>query len=163
MDRQNFTGHILVNAATDDFSGQPSGVSPSVSPMGIVDHKSAPIFSPESSVAKPPVHPDSGVSTQPPQSLPLEHSSNSQQNQGMFHQSHNFSVTGNFIDGNVGSGEKYSLRVVGLSMLTLSLLVVYTATLSNRCKQRGCFITSADCYSASHEGPSERDDPWSSF
>jgi hypothetical protein len=27
---------------------------------------------------------------------------------GMFHQAHNLSATGNFIDGNVGSGEKYS-------------------------------------------------------
>jgi hypothetical protein len=33
------------------------------------------------------------------------------QNKGMFHQSHNFPATGNFIDGNVGSGEKYPHRI----------------------------------------------------
>jgi hypothetical protein len=35
--------------------------------------------------------------------------------QGMFHQAHNLSATGNFIDGNVGSGEKHSLSLLLVS------------------------------------------------
>jgi hypothetical protein len=103
---QNTAGCILTSTAPDDFSVQPWRP---VTPIGVVDSNSAPIHSPRSSVVHQPVH------------LPYPHLPSPQhQNPGMFNQAHNLSAMGNFIDGNVGSGRKYVLCVIGSSILIKS-------------------------------------------